>query len=225
MLEHNKLRPEFAVYTRRVLRIYDGWVLGISNRLIWKCPTARLLALYDQYVSGNHLEIGVGTGLFLDRCRFPAARPRVVLFDANRTCLDWAARRIARYGPTTLQGNVMQSIDAPRSFDSVGMNYVLHCLPGPMAGKTVAIRHAAALLNPGGVLFGSTILSGGVRRERAARWLMAHYNARGIFSNRTDDLDSLRTALGSCFRDPCLTTVGCVAIFAGRKEGAGKGDS
>ncbi len=216
MLERNKRHPGFAVYTRGVLSIYDWWVLGISNRLIWKCPTSRLLALYDEHVSGNHLEIGVGTGFFLDRCRFPAARPRVVLFDANRTCLERAARRIARYGPLTLQGDVMQPIDAPGNFDSVGMNYVLHCLPGPMAGKTAAIRHAASLLNPGGVFFGSTILSGGVRRGRVACWLMARYNARGIFSNRTDDLESLRTALGSCFRDPLVTTVGCVAIFVGR---------
>ena len=219
--KRDKLHPGYAVYTRRVLGIYDWWVLGISNRCLWKCPTSRLLALYDEHVSGNHLEIGVGTGFFLDRCRFPTAAPRVVLFDANRNCLDRAARRIARYAPRTLQGNVMQSIDVPGTFDSVGMNYLLHCLPGPMANKAPAIRRAASLLNPGGVLFGSTILSAGVRRGRMARWLMEHYNARGIFSNRCDDLESLQIALGACFRDPRLTTVGCVAIFVGRKDGAG----
>ncbi|GEO17911.1 hypothetical protein [Microvirga aerophila] len=32
-----------AVYTRRTLDVYDVVVLGLSNALIWKCPTTRLL--------------------------------------------------------------------------------------------------------------------------------------------------------------------------------------
>jgi hypothetical protein len=32
-----------AVYTRRVLQVYALIVLGLSNRLLWKCPTARLI--------------------------------------------------------------------------------------------------------------------------------------------------------------------------------------
>jgi SAM-dependent methyltransferase len=217
MLPPGKLPPGVAAYTDRVLSFYDWWVLGFSNRFIWQCPTRRLLAIYDEHASDNHLEIGVGSGFFLDRCRFPTAAPRLVLFDANRRCLDWAARRVARYHPTTLQGDVLQPIAAGPGFDSVGMNYVLHCLPGRMPGKAAAIRHAASLLNPGGGLFGATILSGGVPRGTMARRLMAHYNARGIFSNAADTLESLRAALGGCFREPRLTSVGCVAIFVGRK--------
>ncbi len=43
--------------------------------------TRPFLTLYDQYVSANHLDIGVGTGYFLDHCRFPAANPRLALMD------------------------------------------------------------------------------------------------------------------------------------------------
>jgi hypothetical protein len=33
-----------AVYTKRMLGIYDWLVLGLSNRLIWRCPTQGLVA-------------------------------------------------------------------------------------------------------------------------------------------------------------------------------------
>ena len=66
-----------AVYSARTLKLYDALVLGFSNRFLWRCPTAELLALYDANVSANHLDAGVATGFFLDACRFPVARPRL----------------------------------------------------------------------------------------------------------------------------------------------------
>lgn len=66
-----------AVYTKRTLALYDILVLGISNRLIWKCPTARLVDHYNTHLTANHLDVGVGTGYFLDRCRFPSATPQI----------------------------------------------------------------------------------------------------------------------------------------------------
>ncbi|HZM07834.1 MAG TPA: hypothetical protein VFC11_05185 [Methylocella sp.] len=51
-----------AVYTKRMLGIYDWLVLGLSNRLIWRCPTQGLVAHYDRHVTANHLDVGVGTG-------------------------------------------------------------------------------------------------------------------------------------------------------------------
>ena len=54
-----------AVYSKRVLRIYDFVVLGVSNRFIWKCPTQRLEQHYNQHITANHLDVGVGTGYFL----------------------------------------------------------------------------------------------------------------------------------------------------------------
>jgi hypothetical protein len=70
-------------------------------------------------------------------------------------------------------------------------------------------------MNPGAVVFGSTLLQGGVRRGWAARRLMALYNARGVFSNREDDLRSLERALAG-FRDVTVEIVGCAALFSAR---------
>jgi len=206
-----------AVYTKRILAAYDFVVLGVSNRFIWKCPTQRLLDHYNRYITKNHLDVGVGTGYFLDRCRFPSSSPRLALMDLNANALHFASRRIARYHPETQRRNVLEPISlAGGKFDSVGINYLLHCLPGSVESKSVVFDHLKALMNPNAVLFGSTLLQGGVPRNWWARRLMAIYNKRGIFSNEGDDLDGLKRALGGRFRNVSVEVVGSAALFAGQ---------
>lgn len=207
-----------AIYTKRMLALYDLRVLVVSNRFIWKCPTPRLLAHYDRHVSANHLDVGVGSGYFLDRCRFPAAAPRVALMDINANSLDFAARRIARYRPETYVRNVLAPIAFDREgFDSVGVNYLLHCLPGDMRAKACCFDHLTPLTKPGAVIFGSTLLQGGVERSAAARALMAYYNSDGVFSNTRDDLATLRQELERRFAEVSIEVVGCGALFSGRR--------
>jgi hypothetical protein len=67
------------------------------------------------------------------------------------------------------------SVDAP-GFDSSGVKYLLHCLPGTLAEKAVAFDHLRPLKRPGAVLFGSTLLQGDAPRNAAARRLMALCN-------------------------------------------------
>jgi SAM-dependent methyltransferase len=222
-----------AVYSKGTLAVYDWVVLGISNRFIWKCPTPMLEAHYNKHLSANHLDVGVGTGYFLDRCRFATARddrsagnagsncqpptPRVALMDLNPEALAFAAQRIGRYRPETYRRNVLEpiAIEAQR-FDSVGVNYLLHCLPGSIETKAVVFDHLRALMNPGAVLFGSTLLQGGVHRSGLARRLMAVYNKKGIFANQHDDLEGLERVLRSRFRDVSIQVIGCGALFSGR---------
>jgi hypothetical protein len=103
-------------------------------------------------------------------------------------------------------------LDAPR-FYSVGISYLLHCIPGSIESKSVVLDHLKALMNPQGVLFGATLLQGGVTRNWFANRLMAAYNKRGIFSNERDDLEGLKRALTQRFRDVSVAVVGCAALF------------
>src|SRR5687768_11833517 len=114
-----------AIYTRSTLHAYDFVVLGVSNRFVWKCPSRRIEEHYNRHVTANHLDVGVGTGYFLDRCRFPSPTPRVALLDFNQSALEHAARRIARYKPETYRRNVLEPmlVDTAK-FDSVGTNYL-----------------------------------------------------------------------------------------------------
>lgn len=206
-----------AVYTREMLRVYDFVVLGISNRFLWRCPTQRLIEHYNKYVTANHLDVGVGTGYFLDHCRFPSATPRVALMDLNQNALDHASKRIGKYKPEIYWCNALEplQIDVPK-FDSVGLNYLLHCVPGSIASKAITFDSLKALMNPKAVLFGATLLQGGVPRNWCAKRLMDIYNQKGIFSNHADTLEGLMEELKKRFNEVSVEVVGCAALFSGR---------
>ena len=180
-------RKGAAAYTPFTLALYDLAVLRLSNSLVWQCPSHVLLDFYNQHVSGKHLDIGVGTGYFLDKCRFPSSTPTIALFDLNPDSLAKAAKRLRRYNPSCSMGNALDRIDIGMSgFDSISLNYLLHCLPGNLASKSIVFSHVKSLLRDGGVIFGSTILGEGVRHNPLAGQLMKIYNAKGIFSNLSD---------------------------------------
>jgi SAM-dependent methyltransferase len=217
-----ELSPEVhagqAAYTWWTLRLlYDVGVLGYSNRFVWKCPTSTQLGWYDANVSANHLDVGVGTGYYVAHCRYPSASPRLALMDLNANSLERAARRAARYAPEVYRRNVLDPIhlDAPR-FDSISLNNLLHCLPGAMADKAVVFDHLRPLLNPGGCVFGSTLLQGDVPRSAQARFLMKTYNRGGLFSNEQDTREALERALQQRFKESQVTVRGCVALFRAR---------
>jgi SAM-dependent methyltransferase len=206
-----------AVYNRATLAVYDVGVLGVSCRLLWRCPKAVMLAGYDRNVGTRHLELGVGTAYFLDRCRFPGPRPRLTLLDLNPTVLTVAAARVSRYQPQVVRANVLEPLPVPaEAYDSVGMNFLLHCLPGDWRVKGAVFTNAASALRPGGRLFGSTILADGVTTTAPARAVMRLYNSRGIFHNAGDDLAGLREELASRFADHRITVRGCVGLFEAR---------
>lgn len=206
-----------AIYTPLFLKTYDVGILGVSCRWVWRCPKGRMLAHYDQHVGARHADIGVGTGYFLDKASWPSA-PTLSLVDLNANSLAAAARRIRRFAPATTRADILQPLpelpDAP--FDSIGVNFLLHCLPGPLADKaTQVFEHLGPSMGPETVVFGSTILAAGVRRSPVARALMAAYNRRGILQNKADSLDDLAGVLDRTFSSHTIDVVGCVALFTG----------
>ena len=61
---------------------------------------------------------------------------------------------ISRYSPETYFGNVLEPIASKiERFDSVGINYLLHCLPGTIESKSLAFDYLKTLMNPDAVLF------------------------------------------------------------------------
>lgn len=206
-----------AAYSKRTLAVYDFAILGVSNSFIWRCPSQRLEEHYNRHITANHLDVGVGTGYFLDRCKFPSTQPNIALMDLNTNTLEFASKRIARYHPKVFIRNVLEPIDAEgERFDSIGINLLLHCLPGSMDSKSVAFDHLKALLNPDGVLFGATLVQGGVKPSWLAKRLMTIYNKKGIFTNEQDSVDALTRALKRRFKDVSVEVEGCTAIFSGK---------
>jgi len=207
-----------AVYNRKTLKLYDWFVLGISNQWIWKCPTNQLLNHYYRHISDHHLDVGVGTGYFLDRCKFPTDSPSITLLDLNADSLAATAARIARYRPQIHQANALEPIHLDNApFKSIGINYLLHCLPGSLPEKAIIFDHLNANLAPDGRIFGSTLLQGGVSRNPLARQLMAFYNRKGIFSNANDRLEALRDVLATRYEVWEVQIIGCAAVFSASK--------
>lgn len=207
-----------AAYTRSFLPRYDFLVLNLNNNLLWRCPTARMLEHYDAHVSDRHLDAGVGSGYFLDHCRFPAASPHIALVDLNPNTLVFVRERIRRYGDVTLyRRNILKPLRIPEKFDSIGISYLLHCLPGLIEDKAVTVfENLKGCLNPGGVVFGSTLLYDLSMKHFFARLALDVYQRSGAMSNRWDTLAGLEAALKRSFSRYELHTVGCTAFFSGR---------
>lgn len=205
------------IRNKPVISIYDLSVLWFSNTFVWQYPTRRMLTFYNEHISANHLDVGVGTGYFLDKCQFPTLSPRVMLLDINTINLQRTAQRIRRYQPVMHQANVLDPIDlGDRSFDSIGINYVLYCLPGDFMSKAVVFRSLKRYLNQGGTIFGTTILGKALSQGTLARSFLKTYNQKGIFGNAEDTLSDLEHVLQAEFQEYTLDTVGCVAFFTGR---------
>jgi len=199
-------------YTPFFLKVYDPVVLGAFARLIWRCPAKQLAEPYRRFARPGHLDVGPGTGYFLERAGLPEGAP-VTLLDPNPNVLDHASRRLARLACVTVEADVLKPLPVDGPFDSAAMNGVIHCLPGPLSRKAGAVANVAATLSPSGIFFGSTILGTSARHNWLARRVLARNNQRGIFDNLQDSEEGLREILEASFERVDLTTIGSMAIF------------
>lgn len=207
-----------AVYSPLTLKLYDAWVLGISNRFAWHCPTREILQpFFDRNVGAQHLDVGVGTGYYLDKANLPDTT-LITLLDLNPSSLQAAKDRLGRADTHILQHDVFKPLDASQHgrFDSISLFYLLHCLPGDMSEKAQVFANLKPCLNDDGVLFGATILGDAADHNGFGRKLMAVYNKKGIFGNRSDTAAGLRNALEQHFAEVSIEVVGKVALFIGR---------
>ncbi len=200
-------------YTRPVLKLYDPLVLGPIARFVWRCPTTRLVERYRQHIRERHLDVGPGTGYFLERSGLPRGSA-VTILDPNANVLDHASRRLRHFDITAVEADVLKPLPVSGPFDSAALHLVMHCLPGPLERKARAVANVAAVLAPTGVLFGATVLGTSGRHTRLARAFLAVFNRRGAFDNLADTEEGLRDVLGASFERVALETVGSIAIFA-----------
>ncbi len=205
-----------SIYTPRLLALYDFGVLTLSNSFLWRCPTAKLLRHFNQNITTNHLDIGVGSGFFLDKCRFPGSHPRIGLMDLNPAAISYTAARISRYNPEKYLHNIFEPLDFhyPK-FSSISLNYLLHCLPGNLAEKSIIFDHIQSLADPGAICFGSTLLGDGISLNWGAKHLMSFYNKKGIFSNSGDNARNLEKELCKRLDIISFEIVGAAVLFSG----------
>jgi SAM-dependent methyltransferase len=201
-----------AGYNPFLLAIYDPWVLGFMARAVWRCPTPPVVERYRRNLGRRHLDVGPGTGYFIEKAA-PPPGTEVTLLDPNPHVLRRTSQRLAAMHPTTVEADVMKPLPVDGAFDSAALNYVLHCLRGPDANKAIAIRNVADVLTPDGVLFGGTVLGSSEHHTPQARAILRAFNRRGAFDNLGDTAAGLRQVLGESFQTVEVVVIGSVAHF------------
>lgn len=213
----SKVNRSQRYFNKASLFVYDALLYGVISKYAWGCSLSKLDAHYRKYISTNHLEVGVGTGFLLNRVNFSVMSPRVALMDLNPACLAKTQHKLARYAPEIYVQNLLEPVlHTPASFDSIGINYVMHCVPGSFMEKGAVFSHLKPLLKPGGILFGTTVLSQGVRKNLFARFFMWLMNVIGVFNNRRDNAHELEHALQQNFHLIDFEVNGTTAFFAVR---------
>jgi len=207
-----------AVYSKFLLSFYDIEVLLFELPVIFKCPLRKIMDFFNEHVSGRHLEVGVGSGYFLDKCNFPVEKPLVHLLDLNLNSLQKTSQRIRRYHPVAHHWNVLEPLPEPMPlFNSIAACNFLHCLPGSMLSKERVFQNLKPFLNEGGVFFGVTVLGQGVDAGVFYRIANPLYNRWSVFCNLQDNITDLEQILAANFTKYSTHVVGSVAFFTGQK--------
>jgi SAM-dependent methyltransferase len=206
-----------ADYTPLLLRLYDPIVIGVVAGLVWRVPGEPLIENYRRNIRDRHLDIGPGTGYIIERSGLPDGSS-VTLLDPNPNVLEHAARKLQRLEVSAVEADVLKPLPVDGPFESAGMNMVIHCLPGPMTRKALAIRNIADVLSPTGTLFGATILGRSADHSWLGHRVLTAFNKRGAFDNLDDTEDGLREMLTAYFEDVDVRVVASAALFQARRR-------
>jgi SAM-dependent methyltransferase len=195
-----------------MLMAYDRVVLGFVSWFVWHCSTSQLVERYRQHIRDPHLDVGPGTGYFLEKSGLPDGS-RVTILDPNPNVLEHTSRRLRHLDVTAVRADVLKPPPVEGPFDSAALHLVIHCLPGPLSRKALAVANVAAVLAPTGVLFGASVLGNSGHHSWLARRVLGAFNRRGAFDNLDDSDEGLREILEASFERVELEMIGLVAVF------------
>jgi len=216
------------VYSFKILEAYDA-IVSLNSKFFWGITFEEILDFYNQNISANHLEVGVGSGYYLRHCTFPNEKVRLELLDLNPVALEYCKQHLhEKYNPVTHEGNILEKLDIKtEGFDSIGMNFVLHCVPGDIEQKSRKVcENIVPYLKDGGVLFGSTILylEDWYSKNISGKLILDKFNNLGIFHNYEDQLKGLEAGLVSVFqkKNVQIKLVGSTAVFICKLPSSGE---
>lgn len=209
-----------ATYTPFFLNIYDLFVIRFSNRFFWRCPPQRTIELYQRNVANEHLDIGVGTGFYLQASSNLRNVKSVGIMDLNDNSLTKTKGALEKIGVSNVavyHTNVLDGFPFKEAkYSSVGINYLLHCVPGSFDEKLGNIfNNLKTSISPGRSIkvFGSTILIDEDKHTALSKLVMRFYHKKGIFHNQRDTYKSLVEACNKHSKNVLINVVGAVAFF------------
>ncbi|MEG0405448.1 MAG: class I SAM-dependent methyltransferase [Acinetobacter sp.] len=208
-----------AIYSPLTLKLYDWWVLNVSNNFFWKCPTKDvLLPFFEKNLSKKHLDVGVGTGYYLLNTKLNSTY-NITLMDLNENSLDATENRLYPLKVNKIKFDIMENLSSNlhEVYSSISIFYLLHCLPGTMEDKEIVFINLKKMMKKDGVIYGATILGEEIDHNIGGKKLMKIYNKKGIFGNVNDSLDKLESILQKNFEKFDIKLCGKVALFEARQ--------
>ena len=191
------------------LFFYDYLVNDLNCSFVWKCSQRNILHNYRN-ISDNHIEIGPGTGYFLKNKTFDTLQ----LLDINNDILTNAS--------LNLKGNCSQiksfqhdiftsSLPQLSKCNSIGLTYVLHCLPGKIENNLDNLIRHIPYKNYN--LYGASVIRDPVEKNSLAEMELFWLNKIGVFNNSNDTYSSLEKYFKKNNFQYDLKLEGYVAIF------------
>jgi len=217
---NTKAHKAVKIYSKNLLSVYDLYVFKCVSPIFFRCPSEKIIDFYLNNVSENHLEVGAGTGFLLKKCKNAGKIKMLSLLDLSENCLEATQKSIKPIEAKIYKANILEDLPLEtEKFKSIGLNFVLHCVPGDFKTKGMALLNLGNHLTEDGAIFGSTAIYDS-KQNVMAKLVMDTYNKTGIFNNKDDKKNELEEVLRDGFGKVSVTQIGNVLFFKASKRKA-----
>ena len=200
------------------LDYYDLFVNKINCKYVWKCNEKNIYNLYTNNIQKHHIEIGPGTGYYLKP--FISNLKSLELVDINSNILRYANMRLLNpnlkkkiTNINLFQKNNILKID--NEITSIGVNCVLHCVPGPIEVSIDNLIHNLKKENKENkiIIFGSSVINDS-EKNILQDFELGLLNYFRIFDNKQDNEERLITYFQTRQLQYKIHKVGSIILFS-----------
>ena len=167
------------------IKIYDFVVNDLNCKYAWRCHKNNIFKNYQNNLKNNHLEIGPGSGYFLNPKFHQKKIDNLFLMDINQPILKASKENLDKYYSNiqTVNHNIFEKSLNSLQIDSIGINYVLHCVPGSLDNK---LEKLYLNLPKNTNIFGATVISDIDKQTPLSKLELKLLNHKGVFNNKLD---------------------------------------
>ena len=195
-------------FVSKNMKLYDLLVNKINCRFIWRCHENNIHQNYNKCISKNHLEIGPGTGYFIEKYKFN----KLLINDINKNILQYSSLYLKTHNPKLIQCNLFNQKLNVKNINSIGINYVLHCVPGKLEDKLFKLINNLEYKNKL-CLFGATVINDPEYNNIFSKYMIFWLNYMNIFNNKNDYSYNLVKKCEANNLNIEWKIIGCVMIF------------
>lgn len=200
------------------LDYYDLFVNKINCKYVWQCSEKNIYNLYANNIQKNHIEIGPGTGYYLKP--YISNLNTLELIDINSNILRYANMRLNHpdLKKKIININLFKrnnSLKITNKVTSIGVNCVLHCVPGPIEINIDNLINNLKKENEQNkiIIFGSSVINDS-EKNILQDFELGLLNYFRIFNNKQDNEEKLINYFKQKKLEYKTTKVGSIILFS-----------